>query len=134
MSAGTELTYLRQVCTWSSGCKYPLSSMLPAPLQKAGTRIGDACIRVEGIGTWMLAFCVGYRTSAELGNPQPPTFMLDVAGQHERRRANLVAWARVFWGQVQKMLQHTIATIGHHSLTITVRITGTKSVYRVQDA
>jgi len=68
------------------------------------------------------------------GNPQPPTSMLDVAGQHVHRRANLVAWARVFWGCVQKMLQHTIATIGHHSLTITVRIAGTKSVYRVQDA
>lgn len=68
------------------------------------------------------------------GNPQPPTSMLDVAGQHVHRRANLVAWARVFWGCVQKMLQHTIATIGHHSLRITVRIAGTKSVYRVQDA
>ena len=66
-SAGTELAYIRQVCAWSSGCKYPLSSLLPAPLQKAGTRIGDAYIRVEGIGTWMLAFCVGYRTSAEQG-------------------------------------------------------------------
>ena len=68
------------------------------------------------------------------GNPQPPTFMLDVAGQHERRRANLVPWARVLWGHVQKMLRHTIATIGHHRLTFTVRIAGTKGVYRVQDA